>query len=136
MIEKNFLLDTNICVFLLRGKKEVIDKIKEVGIGSCAISEISIAELYYGVECAGDDKSQLNLLESFFKSIDVIPISSSLKTYAIQKAFLRREGKLIDDMDLLIGSSAISNNLILVTDNKKHFERLPVKIENWVNREK
>ena len=54
--------------------------------------------------------------------------------YAKQKSELRRQGSLIDDFDLLIGCTAIVNDLILVTDNVKHFNRLPVEIQNWVER--
>lgn len=43
-----YLLDTNICIFLLRGKYDVDKKIDSVGLGNCAISEITVAELKYG----------------------------------------------------------------------------------------
>jgi tRNA(fMet)-specific endonuclease VapC len=64
-----------------------------------------------------------------------MPITNVLLEYAHQKAILRKEGKLIDDMDLFIGATAITNNMILVTDNEKHLNRLQnIKIENWRTR--
>jgi tRNA(fMet)-specific endonuclease VapC len=52
--------------------------------------------------------------------------------YAKEKARLRKEGNIIDDFDILIGCSAIANDLVLVTRNEKHFKRLTsIKIENW-----
>ncbi|MFT6054124.1 MAG: tRNA(fMet)-specific endonuclease VapC [Roseivirga sp.] len=61
-----------------------------------------------------------------------MPIFDALDIYASEKARLRKSGKPVDDFDLLIGASAISNNMIPVTNNVKHFERLEnIKIENW-----
>lgn len=129
-----FLLDTNICIFILRNNRSVIEKILEAGIDSCAISEITVAELLYGVECSKNGIEERRIVEEFCRSIKVYPISGCLSTFASQKSILRGKGELIDDFDLLIGSTAIFYNLVLVTDNKKHFERLPLPIENWVSR--
>ncbi len=65
-----------------------------------------------------------------------MPIYGSLKRYAKEKVRLRNIGKPInDEFDLLIGVTAIENNLTLVSDNLKDFERLEgIKIENWFNR--
>jgi tRNA(fMet)-specific endonuclease VapC len=128
-----YLLDTNICVFFLRGKKAVTEQILINGIHNCFISEVTVAELFYGVE-----SDELNFKENrkkvneFIDILTVIPITNTLLEYARQKALLRKTGNLIDDMDLFIGVTAIENNMILVTDNEKHLNRLQnIKIENW-----
>lgn len=55
--------------------------------------------------------------------------------FADTKALLRQQGKLIDDFDLLIGTTALKDNMTLVTDNVKHLARIPgLHIENWVKR--
>ena len=128
-----YLLDTNICVFFLRGKKSIVEQIISNGIENCFISEITVAELLYGVEC-DEYNSQENRkkIDEFIDILTVIPITNVLLEYARQKAFLRKTGNLIDDMDLFIGATAIANSMILVTDNEKHLNRLSdVKIENW-----
>ena len=128
-----YLLDTNICVFFLRGKKSIVEQIISNGIENCFISEITVAELLYGVEC-DEYNSQENRkkIDEFIDILTVIPITNVLLEYARQKAFLRKTGYLIDDMDLFIGATAIANSMILVTDNEKHLNRLSdVKIENW-----
>ncbi|WP_139279424.1 PIN domain-containing protein [Tangfeifania diversioriginum] len=52
--------------------------------------------------------------------------------YAKEKARLRKQGKPIDDFDLLIGVSAVVNNMVLVTNNESHFKRIQnIQIENW-----
>lgn len=48
------------------------------------------------------------------------------------KAELEKEGKIIDDADLFIAACALTNNLILITNNEKHFEKIgSLKLENW-----
>jgi len=129
-----YLLDTNICVFFLRGKSSIAEQIIDRGIDNCFISEITVAELLYGVECdnynSNENRRKLN---EFIDILKVIPITNVLLEYAQQKAILRKNGTLIDDMDLFIGSTAIVNNLVLVTDNVKHLSRLSnIKTENWL----
>lgn len=129
-----YLLDTNICIFLLRRKYDIAKTIQKVGIENCFISEITLAELYYGAECSSNPDYNLDIISDLKKYINISPISETLQIFAKQKARLRKEGVLIDDFDLLIGSTAIFHNAILVTDNIKHMKRLPIKIENWVER--
>lgn len=131
---ERYLLDTNICVFLLRGKFDISSHIVRVGIENCCISEITVAELLYGAECSSDVDGNLSSVKDFCNDIEIIPISESFEIYASQKARLRRQGLLIDDFDLLIGCAAIKYGMILVSDNTKHFDRLPINIENWVRR--
>lgn len=65
----------------------------------------------------------------------VLPIYPVLPLFADTKALLRQQGKLIDDFDLLIGTTALKDNMTLVTDNVKHLSRIPdICIENWVKR--
>jgi len=132
-----YLLDTNVCVFFLRGKKSIVEQILNNGIDNCFISEITVAELFYGVECDEFNfKENRKKVKEFIDILTVIPITNVLLEYAQQKASLRKKGNLIDDMDLFIGATAIANNMILVTDNEKHLNRLSnIKIENWIIRD-
>ncbi len=134
MKPQGYLLDTNICVFILRGKYDIGQHIMHTGIENCYISEITVAELLYGAECSNDPKRNLEIVKNFCSEIKIIPISDSLEIFASHKANLRKKGLLIDDFDMLIGCAAMYNNLILVSDNTKHFDRLPVSLENWVKR--
>lgn len=129
-----YLLDTNICVFILRGLFNIDKKLQKIGISHCCISEITVAELLFGAECSKDVKKNMTLVKNLCNLIEIIPISNSLEAYAKQKSILRKKGMPIEDLDLLIGCAAISNKCILVTDNTKHLSRIPIKIENWVER--
>lgn len=131
-----YLLDTNIIIFLLRGRTDVAMAIDNAGLGNCAISELTKAELLTGYEKAliKGLKPDAKLFD-FLDSITVIPISSAIGTYARELARLQLEGCTIDDFDLLIASTAVSSGLVLVTDNVSHMSRVRgVVCENWVDR--
>lgn len=118
------MLDTNICAYFLNGKFNLEEKIDEVGIENCFVSEITIAELKYGVEKSTFKEKNRKTLETFQAKFDILPIFLALDIYAKEKARLKTKGKILDDFDLLIGSTAIFNNLILVTKNISDFDRL------------
>ena len=131
-----YLLDTSTCVFFLRGKLNLDKKIQEVGLENCYISEITVAELRFGAENSADPIKSNKAVDVFLKGLAVIPIFGSIKRYAIEKVRLRKIGKpMNDEFDLLIGVTAIENQLILVTDNTKDFKLLNgIRMENWFER--
>jgi tRNA(fMet)-specific endonuclease VapC len=72
------------------------------------------------------------IVEVFIPKFFVIPVYNSLDIYAKEKAKLRKQGLLIDDFDILIGSTAIANDMIMVTNNVAHLSRLDkITIEDW-----
>lgn len=129
-----YLLDTNICVFILRGKYHLDYKLRQIGLHNCLISEITVAELLYGAFYSHNPELHVKEVRNFYNKFEIVPIWNTLETFAREKSKLRREGKLIDDFDLLIASAAIKRGCILVTDNTKHFDRLELPLENWVER--
>ena len=131
-----YLLDTNICVFFLRGKMNLEELIKQKGKENCFISEITVFELRYGAENSRDIEKSHKAVDQFVNGISIIPISSCIKTYAKEKVRLRKIGKPINDtFDLLIGATAVENELILVTENLKDFVHIEgLKCENWFER--
>ena len=129
---KKYLLDTNICIFYIKGKYNLNTKIAEIGEQNCFISEITVAELKYGIENSKTIESMRKVVEAFISKFAIIPIYNSLDIYAREKARLRKTGLLIDDFDILIGSTAIANNMVMVTNNIDHFNRLQnIEIEDW-----
>ncbi len=129
---KKYLLDTNICIYFIKGLYSLDKKIESAGTNNCFISEITVAELKFGVENSKYPDENRKVLDSFLEGIKIIPIFNSLDYYAKEKVRLKRTGKTIDDFDLLIGSTAVINNLTVVTNNRKHFDRIKgIKIENW-----
>lgn len=131
-----YLLDTNICVFFLRGKYNLDSIIKEKGSNNCYISEITVFELRFGAENSGNPVKSHNAIDLFVNGLTIIPIFGSIEKYAKEKVRLRSIGMpMNDEFDLLIGVTAIENKLTLVTDNEKDFINLDgIKIENWISR--
>lgn len=127
-----YLLDTNICIYFLKGKYGLRDKFDEIGFDNLYISEITVAELRYGAEKSNFPDKNRKVIQKLSSQFKQIPIFNSLDIFAKEKARLKKEGKPIDDFDLLIGATAIANDMTLVTNNVKHFDRLKkIKIDNW-----
>ena len=133
-----YLLDTNICIFYLRGRYNIDQLIDRVGWENCYISEITELELKMGVELSmqrdGTDRSER--LNNFLADINILPINTAIDVAASEKIRLRLAGTPCDDnFDLLIACTAIANDIICVTDNTKDFHRFRgIKLENWVVR--
>jgi tRNA(fMet)-specific endonuclease VapC len=130
-----YLLDTNIVIFLLRNKYRMADKIAFVGLSHCFISEITLAELKIGAEKSNDPAHARMLVDTFEKTITVLPITKVLNIFASEKVRLERSGTpMHDNFDVLIAATAIHYNLVIVTNNVKHFILFSgVMIEDWSN---
>jgi tRNA(fMet)-specific endonuclease VapC len=129
---KRYLLDTNICIYFIKGKFGLKEKFLSAKTENLFISEITLAELKFGVQNSESPKKNQATLENFLTGVQIIPIFNALDLYASEKARLRKSGRTIDDFDLLIGVSSIANGLVLVTNNESHFERINnIVIENW-----
>lgn len=135
MKTKSYLLDTNICISMLKNKYGIREAILRVKAENCYVSEITLGELYFGASFSNNKEERLKDVAFIVNHFKIIPVSETLPLYGDVKADLKREGNLIDDFDILIGCTAILNGLIMVTDNLKHLKRLPgIKIENWTKR--
>lgn len=133
---KKYLLDTNICIYFIKGQLELDKKIKEVSEQNCFISEMTVAELKYGVANSKKPEELRMIVEAFIPKFFVVPIYNSLDIYAEEKAKLRRQGLMIDDFDILIGATAVTNEMIMVTNNVDHISRLDnIVIEDWTKQE-
>lgn len=129
---KKYLLDTNICIFYLKGRYDLDRKVEQAGFENCFVSEVTIAELKFGAENSEHIERNRVVVAQFSSTFQVIPIFGSLDVYAKEKARLRKIGYLIDDFDLLIGATAIANELVMVTNNTKHFSRMEnIVLEDW-----
>ncbi len=131
-----FLLDSNICIHLLRKRKEVIEAMERVGWSNCCISELTVVELFYGAECSSNPVRNKKAVASFLNDMEIIPFRTCIKEFCRQKARLRRMGTPIEDTDLYIGTTAVAMDYILVTENVRHLSRLEnIRLENWIIRE-
>lgn len=99
---------------------------------NCFISEITLAELKFGVENSQHKEKNRKVLNDFISGIQIVPIFQALDFYAAEKARLRKLGLVVDDFDLLIGATAVTHELVMVTNNSKHYERVNgIQLEDW-----
>ena len=126
-----YLLDTNIISFYLKGDESLKEKVLS-NIDSIVISIISYYEIVSGLQSINANK-RIAEFKKFCELVDIINLDKSSITASCQiYSTLKRSGNLIDDIDILIAGIALSNNLVMVTDNTSHFGRIEnLKVENW-----
>lgn len=130
-----YMLDTNICIYIIKKQPEnVLKKFEKLNIGDVCISSMTLAELMYGVEKSHHIQKNKTALQEFTLPLEIVSFDEKAAShYGHIRAYLQKEGTLIGPLDLLIAAHAQSLNLILVTNNKKEFARVPrLKIEDWV----
>lgn len=125
-----YLLDSDILIELARGNAKIQKRMYQAGLSNCVLSEISLAELYVGYY---KNKTRIEPLFNFLEeSLSTIPISSAIKTYARLRANMKLNGNRLDNMDLFLAATALTNDYTLVTHNTRHFSRIPgLKLEDW-----
>jgi tRNA(fMet)-specific endonuclease VapC len=130
-----YLIDTNICIYIMNNRPtDVIQKFKKVHLGEIGVSTITISELQYGVaKSQRRTRNQIRLNE-FIAPLETLPYDrAAAKTYGAIRYQLEKSGQPIGPLDLLIAAQAMSQNLIIVTNNDKEFVRIrKLKVENWV----
>jgi len=127
-----YLLDTNVLIDILRGDQQVINNLQQESISECCISDITVFELYYGAYRSRNPEESAEKIDRLIMSIVVLETTDCMKEAARQKALLASEGKLIEDFDIIIGATAIVNDLVLVTGNTRHLERLSgLALTDW-----
>lgn len=131
-----YLLDTDVCIEIIKQNSIILDKVEFVGAENCFITEITIAELFYGAAKSGKQE-HFNDVDYILQSFDIVPALPSLKLYGQNKTELEKSGKMIGEFDLLIGSCAVHNHYVMVTSNVKHFDHIPgIIIEDWAGKSK
>ena len=128
------MLDTNICIFIIRqSSSQVLHRIEKTPPGQIALSAITVAELQYGVFKSSRPGKNAEALSKFLNPFQVLHFSEKdTMTYGRIRSDLERKGTIIGSFDLLIAAHAISNSLILVTNNRKEFSRVEgLQIEDW-----
>ncbi len=129
-----YLLDTNICIYLIKKKFErLLHRIELEDAFSICISSITVAELEYGIAKSLYPGKNRTALVGFLGSFEIIPFTDiDAEVFGSIRAFLSNNGIPIGPYDLQIAAQCISKDLILVTNNVNEFERVPnLKIENW-----
>lgn len=116
----------------MKGKFNLDSKFDKVTADNCFISEMTLAELKFGVEKSEKPEKNKKALDKFLTGVQILPIFHSLDLYAKEKARLQKAGTPVDDFDLLIGVTSVTHKLTMVTNNIQHFKRIGgIKLEDW-----
>ena len=128
-----YLLDTDTVIYSLKGEPAVKKNLRNHFHDPMKMSVITLMELYYGAHKSLKIVSNLAKIKTLALSFEIISISEeSAEIFGMTKVQLEKAGSPLDDFDLIIASSALSNNLVLVTNNVRHFQRIEgLKLTNW-----
>ena len=129
-----YMLDTNICSYIIRNKPQSIKtKLQEVEQNhTVALSSIVVSELLYGAT-KKDSPKLMRIVSAFIDNFIIYDYSKvSAQSYANIRTDLEKKGQIIGANDLLIASHALSLGAVLVTNNTREFERVEkLVLEDW-----
>ena len=129
-----YLLDTNICVFIIRKKSQnALQRLGQHPMGVVGISVITLAELRYGADKSQDPPKNHAALMAFLAPLEVVEFDTSAADhYGIIRADLEKRGLPIGSLDMLIAAHAQSLGLTVVTNNVGEFTRVSgLAVEDW-----
>jgi len=128
-----FMLDTDTVSFALRGEGGVAGRLLQERPSAVCISSISLAELAFGAARRRSSKLQ-GLIERFVDSVQVLAFDAAAASrFGELAASLAQAGSPIGDFDTLLAAHALTGDLTLVTQNRKHFDRVPgLRTESWL----
>lgn len=130
-----FLIDTNICIYLIKNKYDYLhEKVEKEGSDKIAVSAITVAELEFGIAKSKYPESNKLALLEFLAPFEIIPFTElDCESFGELRAYLNQKGTPIGPYDLQIAAQCLSRDLTLVSNNIKEFERVPnLKYENWI----
>lgn len=128
-----YLLDTDIVIYSLKGHRAVKKNLERNLHAPLKISIITLMELYYGAYKSQNVASNLGKIKRIEDAVEIILLGKeSAEVFAMLKADLEKAGAPLDDFDLILAACALTHDLVLVTNNVKHFKRIQgLKLENW-----
>ena len=130
----HYMLDTDICSYIIRERPiEVFEHFETLKMDQLCISVVTYAELIYGVEHSSSKKINKSIVDQFVKHLSIIDWDKKAAVhYGNIRVLLQVKGNVIGAMDMMIAAHARSQRMILVTNNERHFKRVPkLKVENW-----
>ncbi|PYC27048.1 type II toxin-antitoxin system tRNA(fMet)-specific endonuclease VapC [Pseudomonas mosselii] len=129
-----YMLDTNICIFTIKNKPQVVREAFNRYHGQLAISTVTLMELIYGAEKSAAPERNLAIVEGFAARLDVLDYDIQGAAHTAQlRAELAKAGTPIGPYHRMIAGHARARGLTLVTNNLREFQRVPgLRVEDWV----
>ncbi len=122
----SYLIDTDLIIDALHTNSSALTLLDGLAPSGLAISILTLGELYEGVSRAGDPAAHRADMRQFLDGYRIIGLDeATMDRFGRERAALRQQGLLIPDFDLLIAATALAHELMLVTRNLRHFQRIP-----------
>ena len=131
------LIETDIIIYWLKGKyQQINEKIERIEDDCIFISTTTVAELYFGAYNSSKLVENLKSINELLVEINILNFDSkSGEQFGRIKSDLKKKGENLNDSDILIAATALSNNMILVTNNERHFQRIEnLRLQNWAKK--
>ncbi|MHC8302262.1 type II toxin-antitoxin system tRNA(fMet)-specific endonuclease VapC [Pseudomonas sp. ZS1P83] len=130
-----YMLDTNICIFTIKNKPQIVREAFNRHNGQLCISAVTLMELIYGAEKSATPEKNLGVIEGFAARLEVLPFDNEAATHTgMIRSELAKAGTPIGPYDHMIAGHARSRGFIVVTNNLREFERVPgLRVEDWVH---
>jgi tRNA(fMet)-specific endonuclease VapC len=127
-----YLLDTDWVIHYLNARQGIVERLHGLIDAGLGLSIISLAELYEGVYYSRDPEGDEQDLNDFLRGVRVLGVDEAIcKIFGKERGRLRAAGMIVGDLDLLIGATAVHHDLTLLTNNRRHFERIAgIRIES------
>ena len=120
-----YLVETDWAVHWLRGREDILNRLGVLQTQGIGLSVISLAELYTGINYSTDPASARTGLDNFLSLVTVLGVNQEIcQIFGEENARLRKEGQVIGDFDLLIAATCLHHGLKLLTNNRRHFQRI------------
>ncbi len=118
-----YLIDTDWVIHYLNGHPSIVSRLNSLTDQGCALSVVSLAELYEGVYFSSNPPGNEQALEDFLRGASILGIDAeTCKIFGQHRGRLRAKGKMVGDFDLLIGATGLRHRLTVLTNNRRHFE--------------
>jgi tRNA(fMet)-specific endonuclease VapC len=129
----SYVLNTDTIVYLQKRHDTVLQRLVRHPLPTLFTTIINQAELLFGAYNSDRHAANLATVHDFLNTITILPFcAGSCDLYARHRADLQRQGRRLDDMDLMIASITLFHGKILVTNNTRHFGRIKgLRLENW-----
>ena len=128
------VLDTDVCIALLRGSKRIIDR-RTATSEPVATTAVTVGELRYGAEKSANPNANQALVTIFLRTLPVFELSTAAAArFGEIKARLERTGQRLDDADIWIAAISIQQGASLATGNTRHYRRISeLVLEDWLH---
>ena len=129
-----YLLDTHIVSYWMRGGPTIIGRLKERSPSDLALSAVTLAEIFYGIEKSAVKKEERRLkMEKIASLLSIFSFDrQAAESYGRIRAYLESDGTVVSERDIQIAAIALANRLTVVTHNVREFRRIEdLLIEEW-----